>query len=133
MEHPRNYFWKLADDEYWMLISKVNFIAIAAKEEFFKKNVLFWNAWLAYCKCFFLRKAGKFYRRSYNIKVNSIETGRIVIADFLSWGDLEKCMYTKLFQLMIVKFYRRYLIYKYNFTYSLFWTTRKLTKDTKII
>ena len=34
---------------------------------------------------------------------------------------------------MTIKFYRHYLIYKYNFTFSLFCTTYKLTNDKKII
>ena len=44
--------------------------------------------------------------RKNNNKVNSIETGRIVIADLLPWSDLEKCMYTTLFKLIIINFYR---------------------------
>ena len=34
---------------------------------------------------------------------------------------------------MMIKFDRRYLIYKHNFTFSLFYTTYKLTNDKKII
>ena len=34
---------------------------------------------------------------------------------------------------MMINFYGHYLIYKYNFTCSLFWTTPKLTNDIKII
>ena len=34
---------------------------------------------------------------------------------------------------MMIKFYRHRLIYKYNFTVLLFYTTYKLTKDKKII
>ena len=75
----------------------------------------------------------KFYIRRNNNKVNSIKTGRIAIADLLPLSDLEKCMYTTLFQLMMIKFYRHYLIYKYSFTFSLFCTTYKLTNDKKII
>ena len=32
---------------------------------------------------------------------------------------------------MTIKFYRHYLIYKYNFAFSLFCTTYKLTNDKK--
>ena len=32
---------------------------------------------------------------------------------------------------MMIKFYRHYLIYKYNFTISLFCTMYKLTNDKK--
>ena len=39
----------------------------------------------------------KFYRRSNNNKVDSIETGCIVIADLLPWSDLEKNMHITLF------------------------------------
>ena len=73
----------------------------------------------------------KFYIRRNNNKIDSIQTGCIVIADLLPWSDLEKCMYTTLFQLIMIKFYRHYLIYKCNFICSLFWTTRKLTNDKK--
>ena len=34
---------------------------------------------------------------------------------------------------MMIKFYCHYLIYKYNLTCSLFWTTLILTNDIKII
>ena len=40
---------------------------------------------------------------------------------------------TTLFWLMTIKVYRYYLIYKYNYTFSFFWTTRKLTNDIKTI
>ena len=33
----------------------------------------------------------------------------------------------------MIKFYCHYLIYKYNFTFLLFYTTYKLTNDKKII
>ena len=75
----------------------------------------------------------KFYVRRNKNKVDSFETGHIAIADLLPWSDLEKCMYTTLFYLMMIKFYRHYLIYKYHFTILLFWTPRKLTIDTKIV
>ena len=39
----------------------------------------------------------KSYIRRNNNKVDSIETGHIVIADLFPWSDLEKCMYTTLF------------------------------------
>ena len=42
-------------------------------------------------------------------------------------------IYSTFLWLMIVKFYRHYLIYKYNFACSLFLTTRKSTNDRKII
>ena len=70
----------------------------------------------------------KFYIRRNNNKVNSIETGRIVIADLLPLSDLGKCMYTTLFQLMMIKFYRHYLIYEYNFTFLPFYMTHTLCK-----
>ena len=63
--------------------------------------------------------------RKNNNKVDSIETGHIVIVDLLPWTDLEKCMYGTL--------YRHYFSYQYNFTCSLFWTTRKLTNNRKTI
>ena len=75
----------------------------------------------------------KFFIRKNNNKVNSIETERIVIANLLPWSGLKKCMYVTLYQLMMIKIYCYYLIYKYNFTCSLFWTTRKLTNYIKII
>ena len=37
------------------------------------------------------------------------------------------------FWLTMINFYRHYLVYKYNFTCSLFWTTFKLTNDIKIL
>ena len=39
----------------------------------------------------------KFYIRRNNKKVDFIEPGPIVIAHFLPWSDLEKCMYVTLF------------------------------------
>ena len=75
----------------------------------------------------FLRSR-KFNIRRNNNKVDFIET----IADLLPWSVLENCMYTTLFKLIMIKFYRHYLIYKYNFTCLLFWTKRKLTNDKKI-
>ena len=39
----------------------------------------------------------KFYGRRNNNKVDSIETGLIVIADLLPWSDLEVCVYSTLF------------------------------------
>ena len=73
-------------------------------------------------KCVQYMLPRKFYIRRNNI-----------IANLLPWSDLEKCMYTTLFQLMMIKFYSHYLVYKYNFIYSLFWTTSKLTNDIKVI
>ena len=59
--------------------------------------------------------------RKNNIKIDSTETGRIVvIAHLLPGSDLEKCIYITRFQLTMIKFYRHYLIYKYNCTCSLF-------------
>ena len=80
-----------------------------------------------------LVRARKFHIRRNNNKVNSIETGRIEIADLLPLSDLEKGMYTTFFQLMMIKVYRHYLIYKYNFTFLLFYLTRKLASDKRII
>ena len=74
-------------------------------------------------------RSRKFCIRRNNNKVDSIETGRIVIAHLLPWSDLEKYMYTTLFKLLMTIFYRRYLIYKNDFTFSLFCTTYKLTSD----
>ena len=97
------------------------------------------KATLPLCRNLFLLTIGaylvarKFYIRRNNSNVDSIETGRIVIADLLPWSDLEKCMYITLFSLMMIKCYRHSLIYKYSFTCSLFWTTHKLKNDTKII
>ena len=73
----------------------------------------------------------KFYIWRNNSKVDSIETGRIEIAHLLPWSDLEKCIYTTLFQLMTIEFYHHYLIYEYNFTFSLFCSTCKVTNDKK--
>ena len=42
-------------------------------------------------------KTRKFYIRMNNNKVDSTETLRIVIADFLPWSGLQKRMYTTLF------------------------------------
>ena len=42
-----------------------------------------------------------------NNKFDAIKTGRIVIADLFPRGDLEKCMYTTLFYLTIIKLYRQ--------------------------
>ena len=39
----------------------------------------------------------KFYVRRNNGKVDSIETGRVVIAHLIPWSDLEKYMYITLF------------------------------------
>ena len=39
----------------------------------------------------------KFYIRGNNNNVDSIETGRIVIANLLPWSGWEKCMYTGAF------------------------------------
>ena len=75
----------------------------------------------------------KVYVRRSNNKVDSTETGRIVIAPSLPWSDLEKCIYITLFWLMMIKFYLHNLIYKYNFASSLFWTTYKLTNNRKTI
>ena len=75
----------------------------------------------------------KFYIRRNNNKVDSIETGRIVIVHLFLWNDQENCMYSTLFQLLMIKFYRHHLVYKYNFVCSLFWTAHKLTNDKKLI
>ena len=71
--------------------------------------------------------------RRNNSKVDSIETGCIVIAHLLPWNDLEKCIYGRFFQLMMIKFHRHYFIYKCNFACLLFWATCKLTNNRKII
>ena len=73
----------------------------------------------------------KFYIKSNNEKVDSFETGCIVIADLIPWSDLENCMYTILFQLMTIKFYRHYFICRYNFNHSHFRRTNKLTNNIK--
>ena len=80
-----------------------------------------------------LNNTRKFYIRKNDNEDDSIEIGSIVIVNLLPWSDLEEYTYNKLFQLMMIKFYRHSLIHKYNFTCSLFWTTRKLTIDIKII
>ena len=59
--------------------------------------------------------ARKFYIRSNNNKVDSIETGHMVIAYLLPRSDSEKCMHITLFQFIMIKVYRHYLIFKYNF------------------
>ena len=53
------------------------------------------------------------------------------VGHLLPWSDLERCMYGKLFFLFMIKFYRYYLIYKCNFTRSLFSTTWRSIKDKK--
>ena len=62
-----------------------------------------------------LCRSRNFYIKRNNNKTDSIETGRIVIACFLPLSVLEKYMDTKLFWLMMIKFYSHYLIYKYYF------------------
>ena len=68
----------------------------------------------------------KFYIRRNNNKVDSIETGRIVVARFFPWSDLEKCMNGKFVWLMMITVYRHYLICKYNFACSLFWSQQTI-------
>ena len=68
-----------------------------------------------------------FIRRNIN-KVDSIETRRIVIAHLLPWSDLEKLKYTTLFQFTMIKFYRHFLIYKYNFTFRFNFNIYRLKK-----
>ena len=68
------------------------------------------------------KKEYKKYIRRNNNNTDSIETGRIVIAHLLPQSDLENCMYATPFQLMMIKFYRSYLIYKYSFTFLPFYT-----------
>ena len=60
------------------------------------------------------------YKNKYN-KVDSIVTGHTVIPDL--WSNQENCLYITLFQLPMIKFYRHYVMYKYNPTFSLIWTT----------
>ena len=67
-----------------------------------------------------LTESRRFCMKRNNNKVVSIKTGPIVIAYLLPGSDLEKHMYGTLCELMMIKFYRHYLIYKYNFTCSLF-------------
>ena len=52
---------------------------------------------LAFEKIRNLILASKFYIRSNNNKLNSIEAGRIVIAHLLPWSELEKCMHGTFF------------------------------------
>ena len=75
----------------------------------------------------------KFCIRRNNNKVDSIETGRIAIAHLFLWNDQENCMYSTLFQLLMIKCYRHHFIYEYNFIFSLFWTAHKLTNEKKLI
>ena len=75
----------------------------------------------------------KFYIRSNNNKVYSIETRRIVAAHLLLLSDFEKRRHTTLFELMMVKLHRHYLIFKYRFICALFFTTYKLTNYRKMI
>ena len=63
-----------------------------------------------------------------NNQVSSIETGRMIISHLFPWSNLEKCIYTTLFLLMMIKFYRHYLIYKYNNIILIVWTfERRIT------
>ena len=80
-----------------------------------------------FCKNNQRQNPRKFYIRRNNNKVDTIETGRIVIAYLLP------CMCTTFFLINDDKILRYYLIYKYNFICLLFWTTRKSTNDVKII
>ena len=89
-----------------------------------------WKPIVNHTSCIIPRK---FYIRKNNNKINSIEIGRIVIADLLPLSNLEKCMYTTLFQLMMIKCLGHYLIYKYNFNFLLFYMTHKLANDERII
>ena len=78
----------------------------------------------------------KFFIRRNNNKVDFIETGLIVIADLLSWRNLENVtprIWHHAFWINHNKIISSLLIYKYNFTFSLYWTTHKLTNDPKII
>ena len=75
----------------------------------------------------------KFYVRRNNNKADSVETRRIVIAPFAPLNSFRKLHVHHAFLINDNKFYRHYLIYKYNFTLSLFCTTYKLTNDKKII
>ena len=61
----------------------------------------------------------KFCIRRNNIKIDSIETGCIVIAHLLPWSDLEKCMYTTLFWLKILSSLLNFYIH-FNFFAILF-------------
>ena len=78
------------------------------------------------------QKARRLYIRRNNKKLDFIEKGCIVIANLLLWSDLEQCIYTTLFYSMMIKSHRHYLIYKYKFTCSIFWTTRKLTRCVRM-
>ena len=49
-----------------------------------------------------------------NNQVSPIETGRMIVSHLFPGSNLEKCIHTTLFLLMMIKFYRHYLIYKYN-------------------
>ena len=49
------------------------------------------------CICSQNLQSRKFYVRRNNNKVDSTETGRIVIAHLLPWSDLENCMQSTLF------------------------------------
>ena len=75
----------------------------------------------------------KFYIRRNNNKVDFIETGLIAIVDLLSWRNLENVYIHHAFWINDNKILSSLLIYKYNFTFSLYWITHKLTNDTKII
>ena len=109
-----------------------SFVYIFVVNHQFFKYCQFLETWLfRYMSICLLPR--KFYVRRNNNKVNFIETGCIVIALFLPWSDLEKCMYVTCLYLMMIKFCRHYLIYKYDFPCSLFWMTCKLTKYRKII
>ena len=45
-----------------------------------------------------------------NNQVSPIETGRMIVSHLFPGSNLEKCIYTTLFLLMMIKFYRHYLI-----------------------
>ena len=92
-----------------------------------------WKPIVNHTSCIIPRK---FYTKKNNNKINSIEIGRIVIADLLPLSNLEKYMYTTLFQLKMIKCLGHYLIYKYNFNFLLFYmtlTNDKLANDERII
>ena len=65
--------------------------------------------WHITATCYVLTR--KFYIRRNNNKVDSIETGPIVIAYLPPLSDFKKCMYTTFLKLMMMKFYPHYLIY----------------------
>ena len=85
------------------------------------------------------RVSMKVYVRRNNNKVDSKDSGWIVITHLLSWRDQGNCRYFMLFWITddilsyIMIYYHHCLPHKYNFICSPIWTTYWLISDRKIM